>query len=142
MKMDHLRHQKYKNKRSKHNFKIINISINDMHKFENEELTNKRTFTKNTWYGWYDWLINYIPEPIEKTVGGVKEKIMVLFKTKDYSKPEPVKIVYRRGKKLRKLKTQNIRNPFTLKKKEIKDRIIRDIWTLYETEEGKKEEKK
>ena len=54
MKMDHLRHQKYKNKRSKHNFKIINISINDMHKFENEELTNKRTFTKNTWYGWYD----------------------------------------------------------------------------------------
>ena len=71
--MDHLRHQKYKNKQSKHNFKIINISINDMHKFENEELTNKRTFTKNTWYGWYDWLINYIPEPIEKTVGGVKE---------------------------------------------------------------------
>ena len=42
---------------------------------------------------------------------------MSLFQTKDYSKPEPVKIVYRGGKKLRKLKTQNIRNPFTLKKK-------------------------
>ena len=33
-----------------------------------------------------------------------------------------------------------IRNPFVLKKKkkEIKDRIIRDIWTLFETEEKKR----
>ena len=32
--MDHLRHQKYKNKRLGNNFKTINISINDMDKFE------------------------------------------------------------------------------------------------------------
>ena len=28
--MDHLRHQKYKNKRSENTFKLINISINGM----------------------------------------------------------------------------------------------------------------
>ena len=41
-------------------------------------------------------------------------------------------------------KTRNIRNPFVLKKKkkEIKDRIIRDIWTLFETEEEEEKRKK
>ena len=42
--MDHLRHQKHKNKRLKSNFKIINISLNDMdlkkNKFEKKR-TNK-----------------------------------------------------------------------------------------------------
>ena len=38
--MDHLRHQKYQNKRFKNKFKIINISINDMDKFEKKR-TNK-----------------------------------------------------------------------------------------------------
>ena len=69
---------------------------------------------------------------------------MSLYKTKDYSKPEPAKIVYGGGKKLSKPKSQNTRNTFLLKKKkkEIKDRIIRDIWTLFKTEKGKKERKK
>ena len=71
--MDHLRHQKYKNKQLKNSalelendFKSINISINDMDKFEKKELTKKRTFTKNTWWDWYDWLINYVAEPKRK----------------------------------------------------------------------------
>ena len=54
-----------------------------------KELTTKRT--KNTWYDWYSWLINYIPEPIEKSVGSIEDQIRSLFKTKNYSKPEPVK---------------------------------------------------
>ena len=68
----------------------------------------------------------------------------ILFKTKGYSKPKPVKIGYVGGKKLTKPKTQNRKNPFLSKrrKKEIKDRIIRDIWTLFETEKEKKEKKK
>ena len=66
--MEHLRHQKYKNKQLQNNFKVINISINDTDKFEKKkELSKKRTFTKK-----HDWLINHIPEPIQKTVGGVK----------------------------------------------------------------------
>ena len=73
--MDHLRHQKYKNKRLENNFKPINISINEMDEFEKKELTKKRTFTKNTWYDWYDWLINYIPEPINKPWTGLKTKL-------------------------------------------------------------------
>ena len=36
-----------------------------MNRFERKEPTKKRTFTNNTWYNWYDWLINYIPEPIK-----------------------------------------------------------------------------
>ena len=81
-----------------------------MDKFEKKELTKKRTFTKNTWY---DWLIIYISEPITKSVGRVKDQIMSLFKTKDYSKPEPVKTVYGGGKK-------------QAEEKIINDRIIRD----------------
>ena len=38
--MDHLRHQKYKNKQLENNFKPINISINDIDKFEKKR-TNK-----------------------------------------------------------------------------------------------------
>ena len=45
-----------------------------MDKFEKTELTKKRTFTKNTWCDWYDWLITYIPEPIKKLWVGLKTK--------------------------------------------------------------------
>ena len=50
---DHLRHQKYKNKQLENNFKPINISINDIDKFEKKR-TKKKTFTKNTSYDWYN----------------------------------------------------------------------------------------
>ena len=115
--MDHLRHQKCKNKRLENNFKTINISINDMDKFEKKELTKKRTFTKNIWYDWYNWLIKYIPEPLKKSVGGVKDQIMSLFKTKDYSKP--VKTVNGRGKK------------------ESEENIIKSIRNLFKPKKGK-----
>ena len=57
--------------------------------FKEKELTKKRTFTKNTWYDWFSWLISFIPDPIKKNVVGVKDQIISLFKTKDYSKSEP-----------------------------------------------------
>ena len=37
-----------------------------MDKFEEKELTKKRTCAKNTRYDWYDWLLNYIPKPVKK----------------------------------------------------------------------------
>ena len=54
--------------------------------------------------------------------------------------------MYGRGNKLSKPKTQNkVRHPFVLKKTEkeiidkiIKDRIITDVWTLFDIEEEKK----
>ena len=82
-----------------------------------KEPTKKWIFTKNTWYDWYYRLINYIPEPIQKTVDGVKDQIMSVFKTKYYDKQEPVKIVYGGEKKLNKPKTKNTRNPFLIKLK-------------------------
>ena len=44
---------------------------------------------------WYDWLINYIPDPIRKSEGGFKDKIVSLFKTNRSNQT-----VYGRGKKL------------------------------------------
>ena len=49
----------------------------------------------------YDWLINYIPERIRKSVGGFNDKVISLFDTNT-----PKQIVYRRGKKLNKSKKQ------------------------------------
>ena len=77
---------------------------------------------------------------------GVKDKVMNIFKTsisKDYSKPKRIKNANRAGRKPRKLNIQKqtkesiIRNLFKLKKynKVIKDRIIRDIKTLFEQED-------
>ena len=54
--------------------------------------------------------------------------------------------MYWRGKKLSKPRKQNIKKPFISEenKEKIKDRIIRDIWKPFETEEekGKKRNQK
>ena len=48
---------------------------------------------------WYYWLYNYIPEPIRKSVGSFKGKVISLFKTNT-----PKQTVHGRGKKLSKRK--------------------------------------
>ena len=53
-----------------------------MEKFEEKGMKRIRPI-KNTWY---DWLINYIPEPIRKSVGGFKDKVISLFKTNNLNK--------------------------------------------------------
>ena len=68
-----------------------------MDKFEQKEMMKITPF-KNTWY---DWLIDYIPEPIRKSIGGFKDKVIRLFKTNT-----PKQTVYGRGKKISKPKTQ------------------------------------
>ena len=99
-------------------FELIIVSIDDMDKFEQKEVKKMRP-VKNIWY---DWLINYIPEPVRKSVGCFKDKIISLFKTNT-----PKQTVYERGKKLSKPKTKNkinnIRNPFILKNKKNKLKI-------------------
>ena len=76
--------------------------------FEKKEMKKIRPI-KSTWY---DWLINYIPEPIRKRP-----------KTNT-----PKQTVYGRGKKLSKPRKQNIKKPFISEenKEKIKDRIIRN----------------
>ena len=51
--------------------------------------------------------------------------------------------MYGRGRKLRKPRKQNIKKPFVSEenKEKIKDRIIRDIWKFFETEEEQEERK-
>ena len=83
-------------------------------------------------------MVNYIPELIRKSENGFKDKNVSLFKT-----GIPKKTVYEREKKLNKPRKQNIKKPFISKKskEKIKDRIIIDIWKLFETEEEKEEKK-
>ena len=38
-----------------------------MDKFEEKEITKKRTFAKKAWQDWYDWLINYILNPLKNS---------------------------------------------------------------------------
>ena len=115
------------------------MSRDDMDNFEQKEIKKTRPIKNN----WYDWLINYIPEHIRENVGGFKDKIVSLFKTNT-----PKQTVYGSGKKLSKPKTttkkqseENIINSITSlfiqnkENKEIKDRIIRDIRTLFEQED-------
>ena len=85
-------------------FKPIILSKDDMYRFEQKEMKKTRPI-KNTWY---DWLINYIPESIRESAGGFKDKI---------ASQTHLKNCLCKGKKLRKPKIQNIRNPFILKKK-------------------------
>ena len=107
--------------------------------FLKKEPTKKRTFTENTWYDWYYRLINYIPEPIQKTVDGVKDQIMSVFKTKYYDKQEPVKIVYGGEKKLNKPKTKNTRNPFLIKKKRKRKKKLKDTFQNRRRKKRRKE---
>ena len=54
-----------------------------MDKFEQKEMKKIRPIKKT----WYDWSINYIPEPIRRSVGGFKDKIVRLFRTSTSTKP-------------------------------------------------------
>ena len=49
-----------------------------MNKFEQKEMKTKRPIKD----AWHDWLINYIPNPIKKIVGGYEGKVLSLFKDK------------------------------------------------------------
>ena len=69
--------------------------LDDMDKSEKKEMKRIRTI-KNTWY---NWLINYIPQSIRKSVGGFKDKVISLFRTNT-----PEKTVYGR-KKIKQTKT-------------------------------------
>ena len=44
-------------------FKPINLSIDDMLKFEEQKMIEKRLFEKNTWSDCSDSWINFISEP-------------------------------------------------------------------------------
>ena len=74
------------------------MSVNDTKKLE-QNVMKKKMYIKNTWL---DWLFNYIPDPLRKSVGGFKNKIGSLFKTNT-----PEQDVYRRGKELSQPETQN-----------------------------------
>ena len=54
------------------------MSIDDVDEFEQREMKKIRPIKNNC----YDWLINYITEPIRKSVGDFKDEIVSVSKTK------------------------------------------------------------
>ena len=95
------------------------VSIEDMDKSEEKDMKKIRPI-KNTWY---NWLINYVPEPIRTSVDGFGDKFISLFKI-NTSKQTGCG----RGRKQHKWKTQkqseekifnSTGNLFELKKDEI-----------------------
>ena len=114
--------------------KPIMVSIDDMDRFEEEEMKKIRPI-KKTWYG---WLFNCIPKPARKSASVLKDIFISIFKTNT-----PKQIVYGRGQKLNKPRKQIVKKPFTSEenKQKIKDKIIKDIWKLFEREEEKQERK-
>ena len=78
-------------------FKPIIEFTDDMDKYKQKEMRKIRPI-KNTFY---DWLIYYILDPIRKSVGGSKDKIVSVFKTNTTKQA-----VYGRGKKPNKTKIQ------------------------------------
>ena len=110
------------------------VSIDDMDRFEEEEMKKIRPI-KKTWYG---WLFNCIPKPARKSASVLKDIFISIFKTNT-----PKQTVYGRGQKLNKPRKQIVKKPFTSEenKQKIKDKIIKDIWKLFEREEEKQERK-
>ena len=59
----------------------------------------------------HDWLINYIPELMRKSVGGFKDKVVSIFKTKI-----PKQTVHGKGKRLTKPRKPFIKKAFKSEK--------------------------
>ena len=57
-------------------FQSVTVYIDDMDKSEDKEIMKRRLFAENTWY---DWLTNYILEPIKKAMDCVKDNVMSPF---------------------------------------------------------------
>ena len=96
MRMDRLRHQKFKNKETTNNTLELEIS------FKSLDISNTKkeeNIYKKHLYDQYDQSIIYIPESIKRTVDRVNDQFMSLFKSKGYSKPERVKTAYGGGMK-------------------------------------------
>ena len=91
-----------------------------MSSLRHKNYKNDNTSAKNSWY-------DCISETRKKTVSGIKDNIMINT-TEDYHKPTRVKNVYGGRKKSRKKSEDKII-------KAIKDRIIRDIRSLFEKEQ-------
>ena len=110
------------------------VSIDDMDRFEEEEIKKIRPI-KKTWYG---WLFDCIPKPARKSAIVLKDIFISIFKTNT-----PKQTVYGRGQKLHKPRKQIVKKPFTSEenKQKIKDKIIKDIWKLFEREAEKQERK-
>ena len=68
----------------------------------------------------------------------LKDESIIVFKTNT-----PKQTVIGRGEKLSKLRKEKIKKPFVREgnKEKIKDRTIRDIWKLFESDEKTEERK-
>ena len=53
-----------------------------MDQFNKMETAKTRAITENTWYQWYDWVINPIPKSVKKSESNTKQKVMRFVESK------------------------------------------------------------
>ena len=95
---------------------------------------NKIRPIKNSWY---DWFINYIPEPIRKGEGGFKDKIVFLRQT------HLKNCVWERKETKQTKKTKQKKSFVSAEnQKKLKIEKLEIFVTLFATKEGKKEREK
>ena len=80
-----------------------------MDTFGKKEMKKMRPI-KNSWY---DWLINYIPEPIAKILGVFKYKIVIIFITNTHKKS-----VYKKKKLKKNKKKKNRKKTFYIRREQ------------------------
>ena len=85
-------------------------------KTTNKKLTKNKIFIKNTWCDWYNWLIKFIPEPINKALPGLKTKLWALLKPRIIVKENASKL--KRKKQSDENITKSVRNLFKLKEED------------------------
>ena len=67
-----------------------------MDELEKAEMAKTRPIPENTWYHWYGWLINHVPESMKKSESDTKQEVMILSESKiDNNGSDPVTSIQR-----------------------------------------------
>ena len=107
----------------------IKREIEGMDRFVEEEMKNKITPIKNTWY---DWLINYIPKPMRKRVSVLEDKFVFC------KRNTPKQIVYVRWQKLSKPRKKILKRLLYQKRTKKKLKLLEIFGNFFKQKKKKK----
>ena len=63
----------------KHTLESLAVDVDELLK---RDMAKSRPIPENTWYHWYDWLVNHFPESMKKSERRTKRKVMRLYESK------------------------------------------------------------
>ena len=68
-----------------------------MDEFEKVEMAKTRPIPENTWYGWYGWLMNHVPESMKKSESDAKQEVTILSESKIDNNGSDLPTLIRKG---------------------------------------------